>query len=113
MLTLIGYSINDTVVIFDRIRENLKGHSHGPLGRIINLSLGHTVSRTAITSATTLFVVLVLLVFGGAVLRSFSFTLLVGIVVGTYSSVFIAPPLVLDTTPQQTKGHLNAGGKSK
>ena len=98
MLTLVGYSINDTVVIFDRIRENIKAYPSKKLSEVMNLSLGHTISRTAITSVTTLFVVLVLLLFGGTVLRGFSFTLLVGIMLGTYSSIFIAPPIVLDMT---------------
>ena len=96
MLTLIGYSINDTVVIFDRVRENLRLHPKGSIYETFNLALNETLSRTLITSATTLFVVLVLLLFGGAVLRGFSFTLLVGILTGTYSSLFIAVPVVAD-----------------
>ncbi len=98
MLTIIGYSINDTVVVFDRIRETigLRGTTH--LEKTFNLSINNTISRTLITSATTLFVVLILFLFGGAVLKGFSFALLVGILVGTYSSIFIATPVVIDLT---------------
>ncbi|MDN5216265.1 protein translocase subunit SecDF [Fulvivirgaceae bacterium BMA12] len=98
MLTIIGYSINDTVVVFDRIRETLglRGTTH--LEKTFNLSINNTVSRTLITSATTLFVVLVLFLFGGAVLKGFSFALLVGILAGTYSSIYVATPVVIDLT---------------
>ena len=96
MLTLIGYSINDTVVVFDRVRENVRLHPKSDSKETFNLALNETLSRTVITSATTLFVVVVLLLFGGAVLRGFSFTLLVGVITGTYSSLFIASPLVID-----------------
>lgn len=96
ILTIIGYSINDTVIIYDRIREQLKlGTQHDRL-RIFNEALNITLSRTLITSGTTLFVVVVLLFFGGEVLRGFSFALFIGIVVGTYSSIFIAAPVVID-----------------
>jgi SecD/SecF fusion protein len=96
MLTIIGYSINDTVVVFDRIRENLSVRPHEKTIDTFNLSINNTISRTLITSLTTLVVVLILLVFGGEVLRGFSFALFVGIVVGTYSSIFIASPVALD-----------------
>lgn len=96
MLTIIGYSINDTVVVFDRIRENLGGLTTGNIKEIFNTSLNSTLSRTVITSATTLIVVIILFVFGGASLKGFSFALLVGVVVGTYSSMFIATPIALD-----------------
>ncbi|MEP5613640.1 MAG: protein translocase subunit SecDF [Cyclobacteriaceae bacterium] len=96
ILTIIGYSINDTVVVFDRIRENLGIKSGSEMVKVFNESLNNTISRTLITSATTLIVVLVLFVFGGAVLQGFSFALLIGIIVGTYSSVFIATPIVID-----------------
>lgn len=96
VLTVIGYSINDTVIIFDRIREYLNlGTSHDR-PRIFNDAINSTLSRTLITSGTTLLVVLALLLFGGEVLQGFSFALLVGIGIGTYSSVFIAAPIVLD-----------------
>ncbi|MCX7637274.1 MAG: protein translocase subunit SecDF [Cyclobacteriaceae bacterium] len=96
VLTIIGYSINDTVIIFDRIREYFNlGTSHDDK-KIVNDAINDTLSRTIITAGTTLLVVLVLLLFGGEVLRGFSFALFVGIVVGTYSSVFIAAPVILD-----------------
>jgi len=96
MLTIIGYSINDTVVVFDRIRENLSVRPHEKAIDTFNMSINNTMNRTLITSFTTLIVVLILLIFGGEVLRGFSFALFVGIVVGTYSSIFIATPAVLD-----------------
>src|SRR5699024_3983112 len=101
ILTVIGYSINDTVIIFDRIREELGLRPKGNFGQTINLSINNTMSRTLITSGTTLLVVLVLFLFGGAVLKGFSFALLVGIVVGTYSSIYIATPVVIDLTKKE------------
>ncbi len=101
ILTIIGYSINDTVVVFDRIRENLGIKSGSELIKVFNESLNNTISRTLITSVTTLIVVIVLFIFGGAVLQGFSFALLVGIIVGTYSSVFIATPIVIDLNKGQ------------
>ncbi|WP_420388149.1 protein translocase subunit SecDF [Roseivirga sp.] len=98
LLTIIGYSINDTVVVFDRIRETLQMKGSKDLIGTFNLSINSTVSRTLITSLTTLIVVLILLIFGGEVLRGFSFALFIGIIVGTYSSVFIATPTVVDLT---------------
>lgn len=94
ILTVIGYSINDTVIIFDRIRENTSLGYTTDKRKVINDALNETLSRTIITSGTTLLVVLVLLLFGGEVLRGFSFALLVGVVVGTYSSIFIAAPTI-------------------
>jgi SecD/SecF fusion protein len=96
ILTIIGYSINDTVVVFDRIREYLNLGTSTDKLKIFNTAINSTLSRTLMTSLTTLIVVLVLFIFGGEVLRGFSFALLVGIVVGTYSSVFIASPIVVD-----------------
>lgn len=96
ILTIIGYSINDTVVVFDRIRENIGLKSGSELKGVFNEALNATISRTFITSLTTLIVVLVLFLFGGAVLQGFSFALLVGIIIGTYSSIFIATPIVVD-----------------
>lgn len=98
LLTIIGYSINDTVVVFDRIRETLQLKGSKDLINTFNISINSTISRTLITSATTMIVVLILLIFGGEVLRGFSFALLIGILVGTYSSVFIATPTVVDLT---------------
>ena len=96
ILTIIGYSINDTVIVFDRIRENLGLHTTKDKFKIFNTAINSTLNRTIVTSLTTLIVVLVLLIFGGAVLRGFSFALLIGVLVGTYSSIFIASPIVLD-----------------
>ncbi len=95
-LTLIGYSINDTVIVFDRIRENLKIHKTRPLYDVINTSISQTMSRTILTGGTTLLTVLVLLIFGGEVLRVFAFTLFFGIIIGTYSSIFVASTLVYE-----------------
>ncbi|MEJ7643545.1 MAG: protein translocase subunit SecDF [Chryseolinea sp.] len=103
MLTVIGYSINDTVIIFDRIRENMAlGYTTDKV-KVVNDALNDTLSRTIITSGTTILVVFILLIFGGEVLRGFSFALLVGVVVGTYSSIFIAAPTVL-SYDSETKG---------
>lgn len=96
ILTIIGYSINDTVVVFDRIRENLGIKSGKEVIGVFNESLNNTISRTLITSVTTLIVILILLIFGGTALRGFSFALLVGVLIGTYSSIFIATPVVID-----------------
>jgi SecD/SecF fusion protein len=96
ILTVVGYSINDTVVVFDRIRESLNLHTKSPLKSTINDALNKTVSRTMITSVTTLLVILILFIFGGETIRGFSFALLLGVLVGTYSSLFIATPVVVD-----------------
>jgi preprotein translocase subunit SecF len=95
-LTLVGYSINDTVIVFDRVRENLKIHKTMPLLEVMNLSISKTMSRTVLTSGTTLLTVTILMIFGGEVLRAFAFTLMFGIIIGTYSSIFVASALVLD-----------------
>ncbi len=92
-LTIVGYSLNDTIVVFDRIRENIKLMKNKKLLDIINISINQTLSRTLLTSLTTLFVVVVLFLFGGVALKGFSFPLLVGIIVGTYSSIYIASPI--------------------
>ena len=94
ILTVIGYSINDTVVVFDRIREYMGLYSSKSKEEIINGAVNSTVSRTIITSLTTLFVVAILLFFGGSSIRGFAFALFIGIIVGTYSSVFIATPIM-------------------
>jgi len=94
ILTLIGYSLNDTIVVFDRIRENLRVRRRQEFVAVLNTSINETLSRTLITSLTTLMAVLILLVFGGGVNRDFAITLLVGIVVGTYSSIFVATPVM-------------------
>jgi len=97
-LTIIGLSVNDTVVVFDRIRENSKIYRSLSLMDIMNKSLNETLSRTIITSGTILIVLLVLLFFGGEVTRGFAFALTIGIITGTYSSIYIASAIVLDTT---------------
>jgi len=94
-LTLTGYSTNDTIVVFDRIRENLKKKGAGNLEQTINTSINQTLSRTLITSGLTWLVVVALFLLGGEVLRGFSFVLMIGIIVGTYSSIFIASPIVI------------------
>jgi preprotein translocase subunit SecF len=95
LLTIIGYSLNDTIIVFDRIRENLRKYHRDPLATIINKSVNETLSRTILTSLTTLFVVICLFAFGGGIIHDFAFALLVGIIVGTYSSVFVASPILL------------------
>ncbi|MFB3926342.1 MAG: protein translocase subunit SecF, partial [Syntrophales bacterium] len=95
LLTIVGYSINDTVVVFDRIRENMKKSTKQGLRDIINSSINQTLSRTLLTSLTVVLVLVALFFFGGEVIHDFAFTLLIGVVFGTYSSIFIASPLVL------------------
>jgi len=95
LLTIVGYSINDTIVIFDRIRENTRKNVKTPLTELINLSVNQTLSRTILTSFTLFMVLLVLFFMGGAVIHDFTFTLLVGTIAGVYSTVFIASPIVL------------------
>lgn len=94
-LTLVGYSVNDTIVIFDRVRENRKLVRKSSLRDIINLSINQTLRRTILTSGLTLFVCVALYAMGGAVLRGFSFVLVAGVIIGTYSSIAIASPIVL------------------
>lgn len=101
MLTIVGYSVNDTVVVFDRVREFIARNSKMELAPLFNDAINSTMSRTIMTSLTTLVVVAILLVFGGDALRGFSFALFVGIIVGTYSSIFIATPVVLDTSKKK------------
>tara|TARA_B100000686_G_C16784726_1_gene974436 strand:+ start:1092 stop:1964 length:873 start_codon:yes stop_codon:yes gene_type:complete len=94
-LTIVGYSLNDTIVVFDRIRENIPKHIKKTLEEVINVSLNQTLSRTIITSFTTLIVVMVLFYFGGEVIHLFAFALIVGVFIGTYSSMFIASPVIV------------------
>ncbi len=98
LLTIIGYSLNDTIVVFDRIRENLKAHKRdlSKYTQIVNRSINETLSRTIITSGTTLMVVVILYFFGGEVIRDFAFALICGIVIGTYSSIYVASPLIVE-----------------
>lgn len=95
LMTLAGYSINDTVVVFDRVRENLRKYKKMPLRELLDLTVNQTLSRTIMTSATTLLAVLALYFFGGEVLRGFSIAIIWGVVVGTYSSIFVAAALLL------------------
>ena len=95
LLTILGYSLNDTIIVFDRIREGIRTIKDPDLGHIIDESVTRTLSRTTLTSLTTFFVVLSLFLFGGEIINGFSFTLLVGIVVGTYSSIFVASPILM------------------
>jgi preprotein translocase subunit SecF len=103
LLTIIGYSLNDTIIIFDRIRENLRKYHKKPLEVILNRSINETLSRTILTSVTTLFVVVTLFIIGGGIIHDFAFALIVGIAVGTYSSVFVASPILLAWQGKQTR----------
>ncbi len=104
LLTLVGYSVNDTIVIFDRVRENLKQRRKEPLAKVINDSINQTLSRTLISNGTTFLTVLGLFLFGGEVLKGFSFTMVVGIIVGTYSTIYIASPVVVWWDSRRTSG---------
>lgn len=95
LLTIIGYSLNDTIIVFDRIRENLKKYHKKPLETIINRSINETLSRTILTSLTTLMVLTALLILGGGIIHDFAFALIIGVLVGTYSSIFVASPILL------------------
>ena len=94
-LTIVGYSLNDTIVIFDRVRENVKGLKSADFRSVINQSINESLSRTIITSVTTFLVVLILFLVGGEVIHSFAFAMIVGVIVGTYSSIFVASPVVI------------------
>jgi preprotein translocase subunit SecF len=95
VLTVAGYSVNDSIVVLDRIRENLRGRPRDPFNRIVNASLNETLSRTFLTGGSVLFTLLALMLFGGAVLKDFALALLVGVIAGTYSSLFVVGPIVL------------------
>ena len=97
ILTIVGYSMNDTVVVYDRVRENLRKYKKKPLADIIDLSINDTLSRTVMTSVTTLLALIALYVIGGEVLRGFTFAMIWGVLIGTYSSVFVAAPALLAT----------------
>jgi SecD/SecF fusion protein len=111
LLTVIGYSLNDTVVVFDRIREYLGLHPKREKGEIINQAVNDTLSRTLITSLTTLFVVAILFVFGGSVIKGFAFALLIGIFIGTYSSVFVATPVMYEITRRREVKAVSKSGR--
>ncbi len=95
VLTIVGYSMNDTVVIFDRVRENLKKFSDINIYEITNISINETLSRTIITSVTTLLALVSIFIFGGAILKGFSFAMILGVIIGTYSSIYIANPILV------------------
>jgi preprotein translocase subunit SecF len=95
ILTITGYSVNDTIVIFDRVRENMRNKRREPLEQVVNTAVNQTLSRTIITAGTTFLSVLALYIFGGEALRGFSFTMLVGIISGTYSTIFIASAIAI------------------
>ena len=96
ILTILGYSLNDTIVVFDRIRENLKKRRKDSYWDIINASINETLPRTVLTSGTTLMTLLALFIFGGAVIRPFALVLILGVIIGTYSSIFVASPVLLE-----------------
>ena len=95
LLTIVGYSLNDTVVVFDRVRENLRKYKTKPLSEVLNMSINETLSRTMMTSVTTLIALITLLILGGDVIRGFVFAMTWGVIVGTYSSVFVASTILL------------------
>jgi preprotein translocase subunit SecF len=108
LLTLVGYSVNDTVVVYDRIRENQRTPKKEPLEAVINRSINQTLSRTVLTSGATMLVVLALFFLGGEVLNTFALTLIIGIVIGTYSSIYVASPIVVIWKQWSTRGKLAA-----
>lgn len=116
LLTIVGYSMNDTVVVYDRMRENLRKYKKMELGELIDLSLNETLSRTLMTSTTTLLALLSLFIFGGEVIRSFTFAMIFGILIGTYSSIYVAAPVLMAIgitrewgTGQLTRAKTNPG----
>ncbi|MCH7931869.1 MAG: protein translocase subunit SecF [Proteobacteria bacterium] len=110
ILTIVGYSINDTVVVYDRVRENLRKFKAMPMGDLLDLSINQTLSRTTMTSLTTLLALFALYFFGGEVIAGFTFAMIWGVVVGTYSSVFIAAPMLLWLQPVRGEGGEKAAG---
>ncbi len=103
LLTIVGYSLNDTIIVFDRIRENLRKSRRQPMEEVVNESINQTLSRTVLTSGTTLIVVICLLLLGGPVIADFALAMTVGIVVGTYSSIFVASPILLIWPPEASR----------
>ena len=95
ILTIIGYSLNDTIIVYDRLRENLRMHQDWEIGRLINRSINQTLARTVLTSGTTILACLALFIFGGGVIHSFALTMLCGVIIGTYSSIFVASPILI------------------
>ena len=113
ILTILGYSLNDTIIVFDRIREGVTTSKENDLDKVVNQSVSNTLSRTTLTSLTTFFVVLTLYLFGGEIINGFSFTLLVGIVVGTYSSIFVAASFLVQLNFSISKYRENEALKEK
>jgi preprotein translocase subunit SecF len=117
ILTIIGYSLNDTIIVFDRIRENLRKFRRQAMDEIINTSINNCLSRTILTSGTTLIVLLCLFFLGGPVIADFALAMIIGVLVGTYSSIYVASPILLLWPPevpvQQAKGKANTGNKRK
>ncbi|MEA3288593.1 MAG: protein translocase subunit SecF [Campylobacterota bacterium] len=113
ILTILGYSLNDTIIVFDRIREGVTTSKENELDKVVNESVSNTLSRTTLTSLTTFFVVLTLYLFGGEIISGFSFTLLVGVVVGTYSSIFIAASFLVQLNFSIVKYRANEAEKEK
>lgn len=113
LLTIVGYSLNDTVVVFDRVRENLRKYKKKPLAEVLNISINETLSRTVMTSVTTLLALVSLYVLGGDVIRGFVFAMIWGVIVGTYSSVFVASTILLwlGVKRDWTKPDANAGNQ--
>src|SRR5258707_9809294 len=104
VLTVIGFSMNDTVIVFDRIREYSKGSKASEKGNIINRAINDTLSRTIMTSVTVFLTLLILFIFGGEVTRGFAFAMLIGVITGTYSSIFVAAPLLVDLAKGKALG---------
>lgn len=113
VLTVIGYSVNDTVVVYDRIRENLRKYKKMPLAELIDLSLNETLTRTVVTGGTTILALASLVAFGGEVLRGFCFTIMFGIIIGTYSSLFVAAPFLLLTGVKRDWARVKVGETAK
>ncbi|VAY86468.1 Protein-export membrane protein SecF (TC 3.A.5.1.1) [hydrothermal vent metagenome] len=113
ILTILGYSLNDTIIVFDRIREGIKSSNENKLNIVVNESISKTLTRTTLTSLTTFFVVLTLFLFGGEIIHGFSFTLLVGIIVGTYSSIFIAASFLIQLNFSISSYRINESNKLK
>jgi preprotein translocase SecF subunit len=113
ILTIVGYSLNDTVVVFDRVRENLRKYKRTDLAELLNMSINDTLSRTILTSGTTLIALGSLYIFGGEVIRGFTFAMIWGVVIGTYSSIFIASPLLLYLGVKRDWSGQTGGGKAE
>ena len=113
LLTILGYSLNDTIIVFDRIREGVTNNRNIDLSNIINESITRTLARTTLTSLTTFFVVFTLFMFGGEIIHAFAFTLLVGVIVGTYSSIFVASPILLMFGFDVKNYHVKLAAKAK